>query len=295
MNLNQLYYFKTIAKLQHFRLAAQELNVSQPSLSHAMSALEEELGTCLFEKQGRNIALTKYGKVFLSYVEDSLNTLESGTEKIKKLTSDKTGKIDIAYVSPLAPTFIPRLVRNFLNIKENEKIDFTFKQDMTVEIIEGLKSSKYDVAFCSKIDSETDIEFEPILNQELVVIAHHSHPLAAFDSINLQDICPYPLVVYKKDSGLGRLTLKMFKEHGLKTNIIFEGDDEYAISGLVCENFGISVVGKTPHLDHINVKQIKIKNLEYNRYIYLCYVKNRYQSDAIKKFITYVKASNFNI
>lgn len=295
MNLNQLYYFKTIAKLQHYRLASQELSVSQPSLSHAMSTLEEELGTRLFEKQGRNVSLTKYGHVFLDYVENSLSTLEAGTEKIKKLTNDKTGIIDIAYVSPLAPNFIPKLVRNFLNIEENEKISFTFKQDITVDIIEDLKTSKYDVAFCSKVDTEKDIVFEPIISQELIVIAHPSHPLSKFDAINLQDICEYPLIIYNKISGLGKLTLEMFKEQGLKTNIIFEGDDEYAISGLVCENFGISVVAKTPHLDHINVKQIKIKNLDYNRYIYLCYVKNRYQSDAVKKFINYVKASTFDI
>lgn len=59
MNLNQLYYFRAIAKLEHYRLAAEKLNVSQPSLSSAILNLEEELGTTLFEKSGRNIKLTE--------------------------------------------------------------------------------------------------------------------------------------------------------------------------------------------------------------------------------------------
>ena len=67
MNLNQLYYFKTIAKLQNIRIASEKLNVSQPSLSVSMTNLEDELGIKLFEKQGRNVKLTKYGKIFLVY------------------------------------------------------------------------------------------------------------------------------------------------------------------------------------------------------------------------------------
>lgn len=295
MNLNQLYYFRTIAKLQHFRLASQELNISQPSLSYAMSNLEEELGTCLFEKQGRNIYLTKYGKVFLSYVEKSLDTLELGQEKVKKITSNKSGNIDIAYVSPLAPSYIPKSVRNFLDIQENADITFTFKQGLTPDIIEGLKSSKYDLAFCSKVNNETLITFEPILSQELIVIAHPDHLLSKFDSIDLLDIEPYPLIIYTKGSGLGMLTLEMFKDVNLNANLLCEGDDEYAISGLVAENFGVSVVAKTPELNYVNVKQIKINNLKHNRFIYLAYVKDRYQSPAVKKFIEYIKMSKFAI
>lgn len=73
MNLNQLYYFKTIANLQHFRIASERLNVSQPSLSASMSSLEKELGIVLFEKQGRNIKLTKYGKMVVYQLLGGVN------------------------------------------------------------------------------------------------------------------------------------------------------------------------------------------------------------------------------
>lgn len=295
MNLNQLYYFKTIAKLQHFRLASQELNISQPSLSYSMSSLEDELGTCLFEKQGRNVVLTKYGKVFLEYVEKSLSILELGQEKVKRLTSSTNGNIDIAYVFPLAPSYIPKTARNFLDIKDNSKISFTFRQGVTSEIINGLKSSKYDLGFCSYVENEPDILFEPILKQELIVIAHPDHPLSKLDSIELKEIEPYPIIAYDRGSGLGKLISNIFKDIGLNPNIAFEGEDENAVSGLVAENFGIAVVAKNSQLSSVNVKQITISNPIYNRYIYLAYVKDRYLTPATIKFIDYVKNSNFHI
>jgi DNA-binding transcriptional LysR family regulator len=67
MNLNQLQYFKILAQEEHYTRAAQMLSITQPSLSHAIAQLEEELGTRLFEKKGRNIVLTRYGKLFLPY------------------------------------------------------------------------------------------------------------------------------------------------------------------------------------------------------------------------------------
>ena len=63
MNLNQLQYFKILAQEEHYTRAAQMLSITQPSLSHAIAQLEEELGTRLFEKKGRNIVLTRYGKL----------------------------------------------------------------------------------------------------------------------------------------------------------------------------------------------------------------------------------------
>lgn len=75
MNLYQLRYFAELAHEQHYTNAAQHLNISQPSLSHAISQLEEELGVQLFEKAGRGTRLTEYGHEFLQCVTRLLNFL----------------------------------------------------------------------------------------------------------------------------------------------------------------------------------------------------------------------------
>ena len=78
MNLQWLYYFDTIAELEHYTKAAEKLHVSQSNLSHAIKELENEVGAELFERKGRNIKLSKYGEIFLPYVRQTLNSLASG-------------------------------------------------------------------------------------------------------------------------------------------------------------------------------------------------------------------------
>ena len=84
------------------------LSITQPSLSHAIAQLEEELGTRLFEKKGRNIVLTRYGKLFLPYVEESLKVLEEGVQRTRELNGSKEGIIHLAYIYTMGSNFTPK-------------------------------------------------------------------------------------------------------------------------------------------------------------------------------------------
>lgn len=295
MNLNQLYYFKTVAKLQHFRNAADELNISQPSLSQAISNLENELGTYLFERQGRNVKLTKYGKLYLEYVEEALNTLEIGEKKLKQVTSETNGHIDIAYISPLASYFIPKKVRAFLELENNKDITFTFRQGITADLVAGLKNSKYDVVFCSYVENEPDIVFDLLFKDEFVLIVPENHPLSKFDSVDLKYIEKYPVVAYEKNTALGIVTKNIFNREGISPKIICEGEDENGIYGLVSEGFGVAFVANIMNPENFKIKQLKINNLNCDRSIYLAYKKNSYLTPAVKKFIKYIKTSSKDI
>lgn len=81
MNLNQLHYFFKIGGSRALYKAAEELKISQPSLSHAIGSLEKELGTRLFKKHGRGVVLTKYGKLFKEYVDKALYSLDTGVKR----------------------------------------------------------------------------------------------------------------------------------------------------------------------------------------------------------------------
>lgn len=85
MTLNQLLYFRTVAAHQHFRQAAAELNISHPSLSRSIASLEEELNIILFERQGRNVRLTKYGRIFLEHAERILQETETALFRMTSL------------------------------------------------------------------------------------------------------------------------------------------------------------------------------------------------------------------
>ena len=284
MNLKHLNYFKTLAHTEHYTKAAEKLSITQPSLSHAISELEKELGTYLFEKKGRNIKLTKQGKFFLDYVEVALKELETGERNLKQMISPSTGTIDLGFIYTLGAHLVPRLMKDFLSIKDNENISFSLSQGATINIVSGLKSNKYDLVFSSFVENEPNIEFVPVFEEELVLIVHKNHPLAIFDEIDLIETKDYNYISFIKESGLYPVVNKIFKDLNINPNIICRVEEDSAIAGLVAIDYGIAILPKLWILDHFDVKTIKIKNKLDKRYIYLAYIKNRHLSPAVEKF-----------
>lgn len=287
MNLNHLSYFRVLAKLEHYTQAAEQLSITQPSLSHAMSALEKDLGTYLFEKQGRNIKLTKYGKIYFEYVDRALSELEKGEKKIRELTNVSSGTVELGYIYTLGPRFIPKLIKEFTNLESNKDIKFLFGQGTTKSLIEGLKQEKYDIIFCSMMENEPDIDFIPIVNEELVVIISNEHPLSKKESIDLMEIESYPFIGFSKKSGIRPIIDDLFKEVDITPNIICEVEEDNAVAGLVEINYGIAVVPKISSLKYYDVKVLPITNPKHERYIYLATLKNRYLTPSVNLFKKY--------
>lgn len=288
MNLNQLYYFKTLARVEHYTRAAQELSITQPSLSHAISCLEEEIGTYLFEKQGRNVVLTKYGKEFLKYVTSSLDTLEVGIKKTRAMTSESSGIIDLGYIFTLGSHFIPRLVKDFLKEEEGKTIDFTFSQGITKNILAGLKEEKYDVVFCSQMLDEKEIDFIPIVEEEIKIVVPIGHPLEGKTSISLEETLEYEQIYFKQGSGFRALMEEKLQEMGKRPKISYEVEEDSAMAGLVEGGFGIAIMPDIPILKMMDVSVIPLEDGSLNRYIYLAKRKNKYLSPVAQCFVKYV-------
>ena len=289
MNLNQLYYFVTLAETEHYSRAAEMLSITQPSLSHAVAKLEEELETELFEKKGRNVALTKYGKVFLEYAQESLQSLELGVKKTKAMTGRNSGVIDMAYIYTLGLEFAPGLVRAFL--KDNPQLDvqFRFTVGNTQDIIRGLKEEKYDVAFCSRKEEERQVDFHPVAEEKLVVVVAKSHPLAEKGHISLKETEPYPQIFFTRSSGLRPTIEKMFEKAKITPKINYEIEEDGAMAGLVAGDFGIAVMPDVPVLKYLGVKTLNITDPVIERYIYMAAVKGQYQPPVLKKFMEYAQ------
>lgn len=259
MNLYHLRYFATLAHLEHYTKAAEILSITQPSLSHAISSLEKELGVKLFEKDGRNVVLTKCGQAFLVDVEQALNMLDSSVNKLQ-MTGSGEGRIDIAELRVLSSTVVPNFVKGFLDSSSNKKIDFHFHSStgLTSDMIQGLKERKYDIAFCSKMDNEPLIEFTPVAKQELVLIVPKEHPLEGKTSIDLKESLAYPHIVFSKRSGLRQVIDKLFEKCGGYPEIAYSMEEDQGVAGLVGAGFGIAVVPKMPILSYMPVSIIEI-------------------------------------
>lgn len=288
MTLNQILYFQKVARLENYHQAAEELYISQPSLSRSMAALESELGITLFEKKGRGVVLTNAGKLFLEHADKIATDCDIAIGKMKELSLGG-GTINIGYTFPLAGHYIPHNVRNFLSKEENKNVVFHFWQNHTPAILQKVKSGELDIGFGSYVGRK-DMECFPLIERPMVIISPFGHPLSEQPEIPLVELNRYPVIGYDQNSWLGTYTRHLFQKYQLHPNIVMECPDEYSILALVRENFGIAIVPRTDILnraDGINLHHLK--DLEIYHQNFMFWQKDRYRLPAVERFVEYMK------
>lgn len=287
MNLFYLRYFVTLARMRHYTKAAEQLCITQPSLSHAISEMEKELGVPLFEKNGRRTTLTRFGEEFLVCAEHTLDTLDSGVASIQRHARGE-GLIRLGLLRPLGVNYVPRLASGFL--KENPGLDlhFTFHSGVTQELLDGLSGRKYDLIFCSQPPETSGLVSVPVKKQELVLITPENHPLAARRTIDLAETLDWPHIFFEKSTGIRAVIDRMFEETGGQPEIAYETEEDEVIAGLVTQGFGIAVVPYMDLLLKLNVRILKISSPAYERAFFMVHDKSVYLPPAVQNFRQYV-------
>lgn len=287
MTLQQLYYFCTIAKELNFHAAADIHHIAQPSLSTSIARLEEELGFLLFERKGRHVELTKYGRYYSEQLKPLLEHLEFITQKTRNMAHESTGHIDLAYNVPFGRRLIPRIARCFLELQENSKCSFHFHQSSSHHIIDGIKSGRYDVGVCTIEPVMPEISYIPLMRQELVAIVPAGHELAGRESISLTELARFPYVDYTEDTGLYSLIHHLLESEGISPHVSAHAPDEESIAALVAEGFGVSFVASIYALRNFSVVVLKVERDDCFRTIYMTHLKEHYLTPAVLRFIRY--------
>lgn len=288
MTLNQILYFHRAATLEHFNLAADSLHISEPSLSRSISSLEEELGVSLFEKTGRNIVLTKAGKLFLEQATIILDDISNAKAKMSEYTTSG-GHIDIAYVSPLAHHVLPNIVKKFKELPENKDVHFSFHQGYTDENIKGLRERKYDLTFGADFENHHNVELVPFYRQEMVVIMPENNPDAKDEYVDSTVFTRNPILRYDPKTGLGKATTRFFQEHNIFSDDVSYFPDESSLASFVAGGFGIALVSDshTIYREGIVVRHLVPEERFYNT-VYMSYLKNVTQMPAVRRMIEFI-------
>lgn len=291
MNLNHLMYFRVLAKTEHYGRAAQELYISQPSLSYAISSLERELGTKLFEKKGRNIILTKYGQFFAQSVEKIFTDLQDAEDKLRKMTGSQGGHIDLSYYHTLGAHFVPGIIRAYLKRPESAQATFSLRQQTSQETIEGLLRGKHDLGFCTHIDQGKYPEISTLMvkKDHFYLVVPTEHPLAKQRELSLEVLEDYPFVAFSGSSGLRPVIDEIFREWDITPAVAFEADQGSAVAGIVAAGLGITLLPDIP-LPVMDIVRIPLKEKVAPRITYLAYSKNHYQTEIVRDFYSFVKA-----
>ena len=287
MNLTHLRYFVELVNTRHYTKAAKNLCITQPSLSHAIAQLESELGVPLFEKDGRNITLTRFGEQFLGYAQKALSDIDEGLLAIKKSASGE-GLIRLGFILPLGVKFIPEMASVYLEENAGKDIKFSFGNGITETLIKGLMTKKYDLVFCSKPADELGLISIPIIKENLVLIVSPKHPLASRYTVTLRETLDYPYVYFTKGSGMRALTDSIFESIGASPKVAYEVEEDRIVAGLVAKNFGIAIVSYSELIIRLNVKIIPIVDIESERKIYMVNDSRIYMPPVVKSFYDFV-------
>lgn len=287
MNLFYLRYFVTLAHVQHYTKAAEQLCITQPSLSHAISQMEKELGVPLFEKSGRKTTLTRFGEEFLACAEHTLSTLDEGVASIKRSACGE-GLIRLGLLRTLGVEFIPRLAADFLKENPNSDINFTFHTGVTKSLLDGLAARKFDLVFCSKPPAKLNLTAVGVQKQDLVLIVPKEHPLSSRHSIDLSETAPYPQIFFEESSGIRSVVEQMFEQSGVKPHIAYETEEDQVIAGLVAQGFGIAVVPYMDLLLKLDLKILEISSPTCERDLFMVNDDKVFMPPAVRKFRQFV-------
>lgn len=259
MNLQQLYYFRALADAKNFTKASIQLMVTQPSLSHSINDLESELGIRLFDRSNRQVKLTKYGTMFLEYVDKSLNILDEGRAKLNDFISPECGTVSIYYVSSV-DAFIPYLIARFYQEGNGSQCVFQFQQTTNIHIQSALLSGECDLGIGMCYDQAAGLKTHKMGDHELVLLVSNDHPLAQQDSVDLRELRDERFVSYKEECTIRSLINNIFTSVQLEPQIVLETVHDTVIYGTVAANFGVAIAPIPLDGRGHNVKALHIKN-----------------------------------
>lgn len=286
MNLRQLYYFRTIAELEHYTRAAEKLFVSQSNLSHAIQELEEELNVKLFVRKGRNIKLTKYGELFLPYVQKCIEDLEAGISTLKDYINPNSGTVSMVGF-PSLTNFVTDLIVRYLSETNRMNVKFQYSQQSFFEIQSQILSGKADLALGTKIDNP-NVECVPLGEHQLALLVPANHRLAQLDSVDLRELDGENFISFDEQSQLHHQCKEIFQRLGIHPSIVMETPQDVIVYGLVAANRGVAItpypIGGTPY----NIKVLPIVNDIPKRELYLMWNKNRYIPPAAEYFRDFI-------
>lgn len=287
MNLQQLEYFKLIAETKNYTTASNRLSVTQPALSKAISKLEEELEVSLFEREGRNIKMTKFGEAFLKYADSALIEIERGKEKLQSMKQSNDKVITIASTYCIGATFIPFLISQFFH--NNLEVKFNINNQSTEEILKNLKYGRVDFGFfdtLKEIEAYPEIESILVKKEEYVLIVPKQHHLANKEEVSLKNLKDEYFIVYKDKAYDKKVSYTEFM--GYTPKVLAEPNEASTLSGLVAAGAGIAIVLNTPTINTNKISIIKIKDDIGYKSIYMGWHKRGYTSEAKKEFKEYV-------
>lgn len=239
MELQQLRYFQTVARLEHMTQAAEELNITQPALSRTISRLEEDIGVPLFERKGRQIRLNAYGEIFLAHLERSFLELDQAKKKINDMARLENRSVSIATTNV---SIFPSLVSAFLRQYPDVRIRQYLRSDINMYHL--LEKGEVDMCISSEPIEGPDIRWDPLFSEELLLLVPREERFIHRQAIRLTEVADERFISSNTSYDSSNWLESFCQKAGFAPKITFEGNDSVVIGEMVSLGLGISFIPK---------------------------------------------------
>jgi len=238
--LRQLQVFEAIYRLGSFTRAAEELYLTQPTVSMQIRKLTDVLGLALFEQVGRKVVATEAGVELYDACRKMFETFANLEMKIADLKGLRKGHLRISTVTT-AKYLVPELLGEFSRMYPG--VDLALKVTNRHKIIERMHNNEDDLYIMGQVpEDEIDVDAYVFSPNPLVVMASRDHPLVGKKNIPLEKIAAEPNIVREPGSGVRDMVFRTFAAKNLRPNIKMELGSNEAIKHAVASGMGLSVL-----------------------------------------------------
>ncbi len=289
-NLSLYHIFNCVAETGNISHAARQLFISQPAVSKAITNLEENLETILFQRSSRGVRLTEEGTLLYSYTKNAFDTLKQGEDQIRRLHELGIGHLRIG----ASATLCKYLLLPFLNgfVKEYPHIKIAIESQSSAQTLKLLENNTLDIGLVVKPEAIGGFHFHSLCETEDIFVATKAY----LDNLKLrehsQDIFSSANIMLLDTKNVSRKYIeRYFMDHGIEPKQILEVSSMELLIEFAKTGLGVACVIKefvATELKEGSLVQIPLQYPVNKREVGFCYLKNAFLSDSMKKFISFI-------
>ncbi|MBN2070596.1 MAG: LysR family transcriptional regulator [Candidatus Krumholzibacteriota bacterium] len=284
-------YYLSLAEKGSFTEAARDHFVTQPAVSIQLKKLQEELGTRLYEVEGREVRFTESGRVALGYAKRFTDLEKEFFLEMNDLEGLKRGKLKIGTIDAASIYVLPGVFSKFREIYPGIEVDLEISS--TLPLLEGLDGGRLDLVVGTlPVSKKGGFEVFPVFREKLIFIASPDHPLAMEKEISPARIGEYSFISFHQKSVTRKMIEEVFRKKKTDLNIKMAIDSQEAIRNLVIAGLGISILPEWTVSGQISsgaLKELKVRGLDLRREIGLILSSRRYIPSTARAFLGVLK------
>ncbi len=286
--LHQLKVFETVARLSSITRAAEELSLTQPTVSMQVKQLAKNIGTPLFEQVGKKLYLTAAGQELSVTCQQIFEQLAQFEMKVADLQGMKRGRLRLATITT-TKYFIPRALAPFCQMYPG--IDVSLQITNHEQLISRLSDNQDDLYILSQVPEGMDVSTHAFLVNPLVVIAPKTHPLAGQKNIPITALQNEAFVMREIGSGTRTAVEQLFTQHEVSVRVKLELGSNEAIKQAIACGLGMSVLSRHtfgPESEALGLAILDVQHFPIDRHWYIAYPKGKQLSivaDTFRQFL----------